>query len=693
MHPQVSFLLNQGLECLRNSNLEGAERYLKQAVRLQSNNPHALRLLGVICAHRKQYPEALNYFKASLKALPKNPLTLSNLGNVYLELKEYKNALDAYDQSIKLEPLYEEAWTNKGNVLHEMKRFEEALAHHDKAISLNPNYAEAWSNKGNVLVELKRHEEAIASYDHALTLNPNYAEAWSNKGNALGKLKRFEEALAHQDRAISLRPDYHEAWTNKAGVLSELKRYDEALAHFEKAIELNPDVNWLFGTYLHLKMKICSWVNFSQTLDFLVQKLQAREKIIPAFPLLSLIDDPSLHLKCSEIFVNEVHPVNHVLGLIPKIPRRDKIRIGYFSADFKNHAVSILTAELFELHDRDRFETIAFSSGPDDRSLMRLRLMKAFDKFIDVSDMPIRDIAEYARGLSIDIAIDLGGFTAESRIDVFAYRVAPIQVSYIGYLGTLGSQYMDYLVADHMIIPRGSEVFYTEKIVYLPSYQVNDSKREISEKTFTREELGLPDTGFVFACFNNNYKILPAIFDSWMKILQATKGSVLFLYAENEWAKANLKQEAEARGVSGNRILFGSHLPADEYLARYRSCDLFLDTAPYNAGATASDALWAGLPVLTCLGQSFASRVASSLLTSIGLPELITSSFEEYQAKAIDLAFSPEKLEAVRVKLAEHRSSAPLFDTPLFTRNLEAAYIEMYERYQADLPPESISIT
>jgi predicted O-linked N-acetylglucosamine transferase (SPINDLY family) len=321
-----------------------------------------------------------------------------------------------------------------------------------------------------------------------------------------------------------------------------------------------------------------------------------------------------------------------------------------------------------------------------------LRLSQAFNQFIDVREKSEKEIAQLARELKIDIAVDLGGHTKDSRTGIFSYRAAPIQASYIGYLGTMGMEYYDYLLADEIIIPKNALQFYPEKIAYLPSYQSNDRKRIISDRVFARRELGLPEKGFVFCCFNNNYKILPATFAGWMRILKAVESSVLFLYAENKWAEENLKKEAKARGIDSSRLVFGRQIPMEEYLARYRVCNLFLDTTPYNAGTTASDALWTGLPVLTLIGQSFASRVAASLLKAIGLPELITNSQEEYEVLAIELALNPMKLADIKLKLAKNRLTTPLFDTPLFTKHIEAAYIQMYERYQNDLKPDHLSI-
>jgi predicted O-linked N-acetylglucosamine transferase (SPINDLY family) len=542
------------------------------------------------------------------------------------------------------------------------------------------------------LYELRRYDEAIIQYDKALILKPDYAEAWSNKGVTLHGLEQYKEAITHYDRALSLKPDYEDAWINKAVALQELKRYPEAIAHFDKALSLDPKTNWVLGDLLQAKMQICSWSGLADSIEILSAKVMADEKVTQPFTLLALNDDPLLHKKSSETYVQAKYPLNQSLGTISKRLSSQKIRVGYFSADFRNHAVSILTAELFELHNRDRFEIIAFSFGGDDKDPMRLRLIQAFNQFIDVSDLPDMEIAKLARELLVDIAVDLGGHTARCRTGIFSYRAAPVQLSYIGYLGTMGAEYYDYLLADKITISEELQKFYSEKIAYMPCYQVNDRTRHISDKKYTRTELGLPGKGFIFCCFNNNYKILPAIFDCWMRILDAVEDSVLYIYAENLWAEENLKKEAEARGINSSRLAFGRRLPNDEYLSRYQICDLFLDTFPYNAGTTASDALWAGLPVLTLMGESFASRVAASLLNAIGLPELITKTQEEYETLAIELAKNPQKLAEIKKKLAENRLRAPLFDTPLFTKNLEAAYIAMMERYQADLQPDHIDI-
>jgi protein O-GlcNAc transferase len=681
-----------GCNFLEAEDFSQAEYKFIKSLELIPDRTSTLTNLSAAQLKLKKYSEARATAQKAILVESDNSEAYLNLGLIEKELKNFESAVKFFDKALSLKSDYHEAWSNKGNVLNDLKRYDEAITYYDKALSLEPDYAEAWSNKGVTLNELKRFDEALAHYDRAITLKPDYAEAWSNKGVALIELKRFDEAIAHYDKALSLKPDYAEGWSNKGITLNELKRYDEAITHYDKALSLKSDINFVSGDLLHTKMKICSWSGLAESLENISKKVVANEKVAQPLSLLALNDDSFLHKKCSEIYVKSRYPFNPVLGPILKRPQSQKIRVGYFSADFKNHPVSLLTAELYELHDKNQFEIIAFSFGVDDKSPMRLRLSQAFNQFINVSDMSDSAIAELSRNLQIDIAVDLGGHTQGSRTGIFSYRAAPIQTSYIGYLGTMGVEYYDYLLADKTIVSIESQKFYSEKIAYLPSYQVNDRKRIISDRQFTRVELGLPENGFIFCCFNNNYKILPAMFDSWMRILNAVEGSVLFLYAENEWSKANLIQEAGLRGINSARLIFGAHISTEEYLARYRVCDLFLDTFPYNAGTTASDALWVGLPVLTLMGQSFASRMAASLLNAIGLPELITNTQAEYETLAIELAMNHQKIRDIKLKLANNRLTAPLFDTPLFVKNIEAAYLIMVEQYQSDLKSEHIFI-
>ena len=666
--------------------------WFENALSLNPNYAEAALNKGLVLKELKRYEEAVAFAKQALLINPNLVEAWSNLGVALQELKRYDEAIDHYDKALSLNPYLVEAWTNKGLTLNELKRYDEAIDHYDKALSLKLDYHEAWSNKGLTLNELKRYDEAIAHYDKALGLRPDYHEAWTNKGATLNNLKRYDEAIAHYDKALFLKPDFAEAHYNKGIALNELKRFDEAIAHYDRALGLKPDINWASGDLLHAKMKICSWAGLAESLENISKKVGASEKVANPFSLLALSDDALLHKKSAEIYLQSRYPFNSFLGAILKHPKNKKIRVGYFSADFKNHPVAFLIAELFEIHDRCQFEIYAFSllKSSDD---MGGRLKLAFDHFIEVGNKSDIEIAQLSRGLNIDIAVDLTGITDSSRTGIFSFRAAPIQVNYLGYPGTMGTDYIDYIVADKTLIPVGSQSCYSEKVVYLPnSYQVNDRKRLISDRQFTKQELGLPENGFVFCCFNNNFKILPATFDGWMRILSAVEGSVLWLLQDNSWVVENLKKEAQKRGVNGQRLVFADRVPLSEHLARHRQADLFLDTYPYNAHTTTSDALWSGLPVLTLMGRSFGSRVAASLLNAIGLPELITSNQEEYEALAIDLALNPNNLTDITNKLSNNRLITPLFDTPLFTHNLEAAYIKMMERYQADLKPDHMFI-
>jgi predicted O-linked N-acetylglucosamine transferase (SPINDLY family) len=625
MNSQIGSLLNQALEALRNSSLEMAEVYLKEALILELNNPHTLRLLGVVAAQRAEYQKAIEFFLASIDAFPENAVAHSNLGNVYAKLRQFDQALSAYEQ----------------------------------AALLDPQDAETWSNAGIVFFELKRFEEAVALYDKALAINPNYAEALCNKGNAL----------------------------------DELKRYEEAIDCYEKALSINPNIDWAPGVWMYLKLKVSAWENLEANIEVLLAKITAGEKVSNPFPLLAMSDDPILHRQASEIFAHYQYPSNSTLGPIAKHPKGEKIRIGYFSADFHNHATGYLLAELIELHDKKQFELIGISFGPNQDDEMRTRLKKSFDQLIDASAMSDIEIAQLSRDLKIDIAVDLKGFTQNCRTGIFAYRAAPIQLSYLGYPGTMSTNYIDYLIADQTLIPQEAQQAYSEKIAYLPnSYQANDRKRVVSDKQFTKGDLGLPEQGFIFCSFNNNYKILPATFEIWMRLLKAVDGSVLWLYEDNAAAANHLRQEAEKRGVHPSRLVFAKRIPLAEHLARHQLADLFIDAFPCNAHTTASDALWAGLPVLTLMGNAFASRVAASLLNAIELPELITSTPQAYEALAIEIAKNPEKLAALKQKLASNRLTTPLFDTPQFTKDLERAYVQIYERYQADLSPEHLFV-
>jgi predicted O-linked N-acetylglucosamine transferase (SPINDLY family) len=513
-----------------------------------------------------------------------------------------------------------------------------------------------------------------------------------NKGFINAELKQYERALAYYDQAIDLRPGFALALYNKGMALSDLKKREEALVCYQRAFEIDPELDWLSGQILHTKMLLCDWSDFNQEQSMIKKMIFDGKRAAQPFTTHSLFDSPSLHQKSAIAFGLHKHPENKALGSNFLNKKQKKIKLGYFSADFRNHPVAYLLAEFFELHDRTNFEITAFYYGPIENGEMHSRLRNAFDQFVEVRDKSDKEVAQLSRALEIDIAVDLGGFTQLSRPGIFSYRAAPIQASYIGYLGTTGLGYMDYLIADQIIIPKENIRFYSEKIIFLPSYQVNDRNRRIAQKKFSRADLGLTDDAFVFCCFNNHYKVTPPVFDGWMRILKSVDKSVLYLYAEDDQVKSNLEKEAEIRGVNPTRLIFGGPIERADYLARYQIADLFLDTTPYNAGTTASDALWAGLPVLTLIGDSFPSRVAASILSAIGLHELVTTTQEGYELLAIELATNPIKLNRIKDLLAQNRNSAPLFDAPQFTRSIEKAYRLAYSNYHSGFKPKHIFV-
>jgi len=689
---KVDIKLRHGLALHNAGKLAEAETVYKDILKINPKHFDALQLLGAIAIQFSKYEYAFELLSFALKLNSSNANVHNNLSIALKELKRFEEALASSNRAIKLNRNFSDAFLNRGIVLQEMNQLQEALLSYEQAANINPNFAKAYSNRGNALQGLGRLDDALLSCNKAIELDGNLVEAYYNQGNILFELNRFGEALQNFNRAIELRPRFAEAFFHRGNTLVEINQLDEALQSYEKAYEIDPNLPYLQGVILHTKMRLCNWQDYETTLQYLLSRISQGYKCSVNLSVLAFTDSLEMQLKASQILLNDKYPPNFSLEPIPKPTRKKKIRLGYFSADFREHPVAYLTAELFEMHDRNNFELFAFYFGPQDSSSIHKRIVASFDKFLDVRSHSNKDIAQMSRDIGIDIAIDLTGLTKQNRVEIFSFRAAPVQLSYLGYLGTICADYYDYLIADKVLIPPESLRYYKEKIIYLPSYQVNDRKRSINSKYFTKEELGIPEHQFVFCCFNNTYKITPTTFDSWMRILKAAPNSILFIYSENKWAETNLKLEAEKRGVNSKRLIFALHIERDEYLSRYRVADLFLDTQPYGAGTTASDALWVGLPVLTRLGESFASRIAASLLYAVGLPEMITTTTAQYEAKAIEFANNPEKFNYVREKLKSNKFAKVLFDTTRFTKNIETAYSQIYERYQDDLLPTNIYI-
>lgn len=688
---QAEALLRQGVTLHEQGQLERARQLYEQARRLRSEDFRAPYLLGVIALAQGSALRAVELIGDALRLNPRSTQAHADLGAALRQLGRHEAAIASYDRAIRLMPRSAAAHYGRGEALFDLGRYQDALDEFAQAIALAPAPAAAAFNAhGNALFRLQRYAAALDSYDKAVAVNPGYADAHNNRGNALRRLRHYPLARAAYDRALSLDPGYAGCHHNRGDLLIEMRMYPQALADFDRALELNCPVRELPGLRLSAKMHMCEWQGLDAEVAALTARIEREEAASNPFTVMALTDSASLQRRAAELWVRE-HVPEAIAAQPAIVPAHRELRVGYFSADLHNHATSHLMAGLFELHDRSAIRPIVFSYGPDSQDYMRRRLRAACQEFIDVRDMSDAEAAQAARAREIDIAVDLKGFTQDGRLGIFAERVAPLQISFLGYPGTTGAPYIDYLIADRTVVPETERGHYSEKIIFMPhSYQVNDAKRPIAAEIFARRDLGLPADAFVFCCFNNNYKITPGIFDCWMRILQRVEGSVLWLFEDNAAAAHNLRKEAVRRNVDAERLVFAPRMMPPEHLARHRAADLFLDTLPCNAHTTASDALWAGLPLITCMGQAFAARVAASLLHALGLPELITHTVADYEDLAVGLAADRARLARIRQTLATKRMTAPLFDTRLYTRHLESALAEVHARRRAGLAPQDL---
>ena len=689
-NPHVHFLLGLSYSMAGKKAL-AVESY-ERVLGLEPTFVEALVNLSADLYSLKSYVRAISTAKRALDINADSPQAWLNLGNSLQALGNYKEALNAYQKALSLNANYAEAWNNSAEVYMLLGKLQEALASALKAIEIAPGYSDAYNNLGLIYVELHCHDQALNAYQRSLETNPANANATNNLGVLYARMDLEAEARHAYQRAIELNGSNPNPYKNLGNLNYSLKRYDAAVQMYRVALALDPEQNCLLGTLLHTQMKVCDWSTYESILNELKGSLAEGKMVVAPFVAISLPLTLAQQKLCAEATIRAEFAVREPIKSHPNASHQ-KIKIAYLSADFHNHPVAYLIAELFELHDRSRFEVIGVSYGRAPEDDMRRRIASAVDHFVEVPDRSDREIAELVCDYEIDIAIDLGGHTEGGRLGILAYRPAPLQVHYLGYSGTTGAGFVDYLVADSVVIPREDRSFYTEKIASLPeAFQVNDRCRQIANVEDRRTDHGLPAEGFVFCSFNNNWKITPDLFDVWMRILERVNRSVLWLFKDNETAETNLRQEAEKRGVDPSRLVFATKLPLDEHLARHRHADLFLDTFYYNAHTTASDALWTELPVLTKIGQTFASRAASSLLNAIGLPELITETDDKYECLAVELATNPAKLNQIKQKLSANRLSQPLFDTPRYVKHLESAYEEMFLRQHQGLHPEHIEV-
>lgn len=684
---------NRGLVLVDLRRLADAVASYDRALAITPDYREALLSRAAALCEMGLFHDALSSADAAIRIGPDLPEAFHMRGLALWRLKRFDAALDSYNLALAIAPRSAGILNNRGMALLAMERHEDALTSFDAAIELQPNYIEALNNRGIALASLHRHEEALQSFDKALGFKPDTIDALSGKGGVLTALGRFDDALVSYAAVLEVAPANSDALYNSAVTLSHLNRFGEALARFEAALSSKPNQPYALSGAANAALNLCDWARTGPMGDRLAADVVAQKSAVSPFTLLGYSDDASLQLRCAMTYLKDMGAQCRDVGRPVIAHRHDRMRIAYVSSDFGDHPVSYSLVELLERHDRSDFEIHGVCLGGDDGSLMRKRLVEAFDHFHDARLMQDRDIADLMRQREIDIAVDLNGHTQNARPQIFAFRAAPVQVNYLGYPGTTGSACMDYILADPVVAPLGEQHAYSEAIVHLPgSYFVSDARRTIPAPT-ARRDAGLPDAGVVFCCFNQNWKITEPLFDIWMRLLQKTPDSVLWLRDCAEAARSNLRNEAGSRGIGADRLVFAGSVDFERHMARLQLADIFLDTLPYNAHATASDALWAGVPVVTCRGKAFAGRVASSLLLAMEMPELVTATLDEYENLALRLARDPAALAALREKLARNKVTAPLFDTDRSRRNIEAAYRQMLKRAALGEQPMAFTIT
>jgi predicted O-linked N-acetylglucosamine transferase (SPINDLY family) len=653
-----------------------------QALLLKPDYLEALVNKATMLAQLQRHDDALATLDKVVALNPNIPEVWANRAGALIALNRPEQALESYDRAVALRPSYRQAWKSRGALLMALGRPPQALVSFEKVLAFDANDADALRGSAEILLLLKRSQDAAESYRRYLALKPDDGDAWAHNGIALVETERYADGLAAFEKALALEVGNADAWNHRGNVLFQLKRYDEAATSYERALTLAPDLPYAEGYLAQSRLRCCDWRHIEDDRTKIAAGLRAGRPVIDPFGNLTVSASPADQLRCARIAVSESAP--------PHAPRlwqgerytHDRIRIAYLSADFRPHPVAFLIAGVFEQHDKARFETVGLSFGPPSDSDIRKRMEGAFDQFFDVRNEPDFDIATRMRQMEIDIAVDLTGFCEHGRTEILGFRPAPVQVNYLGFPGTSGADFIDYIIADRTIIPPDQAQFFSEHVVYLPdTYQANDRKRRIGSRIPTRREAGLPDEGTVFCAFNNAYKITPPIFDLWMGLLGDSPAAI-----------SNLVREAEARGVRAPRLIFAPRVAPEDHLGRFGLADLFLDTLPYNAHTTASDALWTGVPVVTCPGDTFAGRVAASLLKAAGLPELVTHSLDDYRARARELGRDRSALIGLKQRLTLAHSASPLFDTVGFTRHLEAAYTHMWQRRQQGEAPRGFGV-
>jgi predicted O-linked N-acetylglucosamine transferase (SPINDLY family) len=650
----------------------------------------ALHLLGMVTADLGGLDEGISLVRRATSLDRSQGHAHLNLATLLLRRGDSAAALESLDEAIELMPGNADAWFMRGNLLHEQNRLAEAISNYERALGLRPEFPQALNNAAVALRSLRRLDRALDFIDRALALRPTYAEALNNRGLILVDANRRAAAIDSFRKALELSPHFTKALHNLGSALTQSKRFAAARDMFEQLNAVAPRFPHALGNLLHAGLNCCDWSAYGRSTAALTTAVERDEPADLPLQFLHVSGSAALQLRCARAFT-----AAHYGAATAELPRYESrpVRIAYLSGDLGEHAITYLLTGVFERHDRTRFETYAVSWGRQGQGPRRKRIEEAFDRFIDITGVSDEEAVRLIRGLRVDILVDLAGHTWGQRTMILAHRAAPVQVNFLGFPGTMGASYMDYLIADRFVVPPERRGDYAEQIVWLPeTFQPNDDRRKFGGSPGTRQTHGLPAGAFVFCSFNSTAKFNPLTFDVWMRLLDAVKGSVLWLLAPQGEAQDNLRREAGARGIDPSRLLFADVIPYEAYLARYVHADLFLDTFPFNGGATVSDALSAGLPVLTWSGDSFASRMAGSLLTSLGFTELVAFSLEDYEQKARDLSARREHLDSLRRRLLASRDRHPVFDSNRYCRHLEAAYLAMRDRSAAGASPSAIEV-
>ena len=596
-----------------------------------------------------------------------------------------------YQKIIINEPKNFQAKHFLGLIFFSKKEYFESINSIKDSIDINPENFSAYNNLGNVFKELKKYDEAINFYKKAIKLKENYAIGFYNLAQIYKITSNFKLALDCYNKAILFDKNFYDAYYNLAELLEILKNYDDAIYYYNKLLKLKPDYPYLLGSILNLKLQICDWANFDESLKEIKDSINKKKQVSKPLDIVFLFDSLELQSKIIKDFSTKNFP--QINSAVKNTRTNNKIKIGYFSSDFNNsHPTGYLIPELFEYHDKTQFDLYVFYFGNKIDSKLN-RIKNAATKFYNIFSISDHKVARFCNKINLDIAIDVNGFIKNCRPNIFALRAAPIQINYLAFPNTMGANYINYIIADKILIPNQSQKFYSEKIIYLPnSYQISDQKRDKLENNLFKKDYNLPENKFIFCCFNNIIKINPYIFNIWINILKRSTNSVLWLLSDNIQAINNLKSEAKNRNLNPERIIFCKKVSISENLNRYKLADLFLDTFPCSAHTTANDVLWAGTPLLTLAGESFASRVSASLLTSINMGELITYSEKQYEDLAVSLSNDNTKILEIKQRLMKDKSNATLFNSQLYTKNIELAYLEIWNNFKKSLKPTNVYI-